>query len=249
MQALFETGWRPTSMEIIRFCDEKDDGPSNKEAIVDATNRWYNGIQSAWLCFKVSDWEMEEQYNHTEHTTEIVFQLPEPWSDGNSWRLHQFSTGDRHDKEFFFCSVFLKVWWAKMCLFCDFLGENCRFSSNTKTIDILWLPNCNATIAAAVSKNRRASTVARNHFVRKVSMVWNTWSRCFLKIATLETTHFARMCVIKRMRTIWKYCNAIWIQMFTGIFFIYLCQMERKWIIFALLLGLVFGCSRYTNHR
>lgn len=93
MQAFFEVGWGSTPVEIVRFCNEKDDGSSNKEAIVNATNRWYNGISSARLCVKVSDWEMEEQHNHTEHTAKIVFQLSESRSDGNSWRLHQFSTG------------------------------------------------------------------------------------------------------------------------------------------------------------
>lgn len=42
---------------------------------------------------------------------------------------------------------------VSICKLID-LGENCRFSNDTKTIDILWLPNCNATITAAISKNR-----------------------------------------------------------------------------------------------
>lgn len=81
---------------FIRFCDGTIDGPTNNETVVNATNRWHQGIQSARLCINVPECKMEELYNHTEYTTKIVFQLSTFGSDGNPWGSHQFSTGKRH---------------------------------------------------------------------------------------------------------------------------------------------------------
>lgn len=149
---------------------------------------------------------MEEQYNNCKCFAKIVFLLSMSWNNGNSWRLHQFSKGisilNSSIILFYLCKFYF--------LYCT--GENFWFSRDIETLDIFWLPNNVATIAQTFHQNRWIPSIVGGDFIRKVPVVWNTWSRCFLQTATFETTNFTRMFNAQGMCPIRQHCHTIRIQ-------------------------------------